>query len=605
MKYTKVVVSLLSLTFLASCGQKESVTPTDRPTEPVVTDTTPTEVVKPSEVETNKLEDKMFADLAKSFGLKGFDHAAMYLAGLLPEPIELTFGLEYSWTAEFFAKTGGELVLKGDTLTTPEDIEEMVNGSTVVYSKTEEGLLEARALSMSNEIVSQAVVDDQDNPLEYFENPFAYVYAEDFAATETFAAAANRKYAFELREDAQGRADLLNAFGRLLIGSDLVTGTAEDSLATLQFYTDGFKVTGLELVIDADPNEVTGEADAPIIGEKFAFDIVAEGDEVSVSDVQPVAGTADPVLDAALKKLAAAKSYTNSLELRDGSGEVVDTASVKVDEHAAVIDYSNGTGEAFLSTDSGLIGGLKATGEDKYELVDLPADSALSQLLPDLNLSALLFEKQEDGSYLLKVDTAGLVLSTDYSMMIQSELELTSLKVTVEGESITLASEVASIGTTVTYVEKYTGIDTTSVALTEEDFVAPEPLPGLLGCLSQEDVNYITQYFVEEHLGFIPTVDGYTSASIVDVTFEDGSEAPAFAVDCGDAASATSALAAYSEKLNADANWNAHASIPGVWAYKEKVSVEFTTGVEEVFFALQVVSQDQYILILPGYYTAL
>ena len=110
---------------------------------------------------------------------------------------------------------------------------------------------------------------------------------------------------------------------------------------------------------------------------------------------------------------------------------------------------------------------------------------------------------------------------------------------------------------------------------------------------------------MEEHLGFIPTVDGYTSASIVDVTFEDGSEAPAFAVDCGDAASATSALAAYSEKLNADANWNAHASIPGVWAYKEKVSVEFTTGVEEVFFALQVVSQDYYILILPGYYTAL
>lgn len=620
MKYTKLAISLLSLAFLASCGGTtggSSNTPTDSTGSTPVesTDSTPVEstdtatdstTTETGPQETAELRDTMFTSLSKAFSLKGFDHATMYFEGLMETPFSLVTGFSLSFDGEHASSESGTATLVGDTVYTPADIAGLTDISATYISKDDEGNMVASGLGLNNEVISQPVLDSDDQPVAFYENPFSFVYAEDFAATEDFHEAANRKYAFELKADAMERANVLNAFGNFIFNMDIVSEDGEEGVnTTLTFFTDGHEVTGLEMVLGADPYDVTGETGAPSIGERVALDVVAAGDDVAVDTVEAVTAAPDADLDAALKKLAAAKSYTNSLELKDGTGASLDTVSLKATENAVVIEYSDESREAYLNTADGLLVGEMAAGATQYEIADTYAGVTVADALPDLDLSAALFEKQADGSYLLKTDVPGLVFDTTYSLFVNTTNgELVSLSVTLGDDNSVVLTTTVSYGTdSVVYVENYSALDATTVELTEADFVAPAP--SIVTMLDDQSFAVLSQHCLSDHLKLIPSVDGYTEAFAVEVSFSDGSTDYGIAVDCGTADNAAAAATAYLAKLDSDENWVAQTEYEGVYSYKDKVSVDFGYGPEEVFFAIQVAANGQYLLIIPGYYSSL
>lgn len=607
MKYKKIIVSILSLTFLAGCGGKNQST-TSPETTP--TDTTTLPETKPSEElpsvslpEEGKLDDAIFESLKKAYEIKGFEHTAIFYEGF-ERPISLKQGLFVSQRGKLFSRGVGDLVLKDQSLKTPSDIKSIINIFNSYYSKNADGNLEVHALSMSNNVLSQVVTNNEQIPVPFFKNPFSFASAKDFVRVDEFEPAENRKYAYEFTQEAAQKKNLLNAFGQFILGGDLIVG-ANDPYTNFQLYTDGTSVTGLEIIIGADPNKVTGQINAPSTGRRFAFDIVSAGDDVHVDEVKAVTGTPDADLQMALRKLTRAKSYSNHATLTSSDGTVTDIATLSVSEKAAVFDYAVGTDVAYLETELGLLGGSRELETEPYVKAVMPDGARLIHVLPDLSLSPLLFDKEEDGSYTLMMDVTALSLKTDYSRFINTQVSLDELKISLNGDDIVITSKVSSDGQSATFIETYTKIDATTVTLTEEDFVDPAPLGGVLGLLDVDSREWISQYIDLKHLELVPAFEGHTSITASNAR-HNGSLVPAVVAGFDDADKAQTALQSYTALLEENPDWIKHSTEENVWYYKDKLNPDTDTITGEHYFKVEVMidtKYPQYIYLFPSYST--
>lgn len=327
-------------------------------------------------------------------------------------------------------------------------------------------------LDSSNEISGEPLLtyDDEGNALVTYwdalsDNAFDYMFANEFTS-----------------ESSDGYYDL-NMSDPMLTEMDLydllaiqVSGLIETP-ATLESFT-----------LEVSAEGITGFMATLSGGDDLSYDVSGEliaGAPEFDNLPSPVTGTADSDLEAALKKLSEATSFTSETKLSI-QGQSVDYL-IKKDNKALVItqpgmDFS--ISSAYVnsvytqnSQSVDVVESLASMDGGKTWYKDYPAmTGSIDDLLEASNLSALLWSKDTDGSYSFNTDKARIYLEDyDPSSYFGTSLSdyFTSLKLTLGSDGsmtftgttemykATITTTFSALGTT----DASTGLDASTAGV--------------------------------------------------------------------------------------------------------------------------------------------
>lgn len=514
MKYSKSLVSLLSLVLLASCtGGK--IPSEEKPGESSALPTeTPTDAPATEAVASDELTDSMLAELS-TVEFNGVCEAAFNMYGYSGSQYTLT-DLQLSSDSYYQALYLGT---PKDSVTDPKAFDDFKKGamSAEVFYGNKEDAVVAKALGIDNVVIEQEI--EGVSWSSSFVNPFG-----NFASEGNFEPVEGKKYTFALAEDATDYDSIRQAFATVLMGE--YTEDTDNYPLSVEIVTDGFHITEVDTIFYADPDDVLAGTSDATIGAAFKLEVATYGKDVAVKEVKPVEGTPDATLDAAISSLKNATSYAyigqESIASTDDNGDVVlDDQGNPVYELNSQTEmvYSTGLLEqtytdlygsyktGFVDTAAG-IQRVTKVGSSWYVDRAPVAKYTVADQLGYFEISPLLFKLEGEGHYVLRDDLSCLYLGNTYNYSYGYNYDISDLVIDVTSSGVAFTSHgVNSQSSEAEIVDVYSQIGTAASKITIDKNALVATCDGLMAKDLMTTLDY--QYLTDAAKGY-----GYPTALV-------------------------------------------------------------------------------------------